>query len=65
MGQKPHSQKDRQDEKAEGYVQVKEQDKPPGKQLNEVEIDNLPEKRIQNNDSEENPGPLKKNGGKD
>ena len=38
--QKPHSQKDRQDEKAE------EQDKTPEKQLNEVEIGNLPEKEF-------------------
>ena len=45
--------------------QVKEQDKTPEKQLNEVEIGNLPEKRIQNNDSEDDPGPRKNNGGKD
>ena len=45
--------------------QMKEQDKTPEKQLNEVEIGNLPEKRIQNNDSEDSPGPWKKNGGKD
>ena len=44
--------------------QMKEQDKTPEKQLNEVEIGNLPEK-IQNNDSEDDPGPRKKNGGKD
>ena len=44
---------------------MKEQDKTPEKQLNEVEISNLPEKRIQNNDSEDDPGPRKKNGGKD
>ena len=43
---------------------MKEQDKTPEKQLNEVEIGNLPEK-IQNNDSEDDPGPRKKNGGKD
>ena len=48
MEQKPHSQKDRQDEKAEGGTdegtryQMKEQDKTPEKQLNEVEIGNLP-----------------------
>ena len=41
--------------------QMKEQDKSPGKQLNEVEIGNLPE-RIQNNDSEDDPGSWKKNG---
>ena len=45
--------------------QMKEQDKTPEKQLNEVEIGNLPEKRIQNNYSEDDPGPRKKNGGKD
>ena len=45
--------------------QMKEQDKAPEKQLNEVEIGNLPEKRIQNKDSEDNTGPRKKNGGKD
>ena len=53
--------------------QMKEQDKTPEKQLNEVEIGNCPEKegdrqlsrkRIQNNDSEDDPGPKKKNGGK-
>ena len=42
---------------------MKEQDKTPGKQLNETDIGNLPEKRIQNNDSEDDPGPWKKNGG--
>ena len=45
--------------------QMKEQDKTPEKQLNEVEIGNHPEKRIQNNDSEDDPRPQKKNGGKD
>ena len=45
--------------------QLKEQGKAPEKQLNEVEIGNLPEKRIQNNDSEDDSGPRKKNGGKD
>ena len=44
--------------------QMKEQDKTPEKQLNEVDIGNLPEKRIQNNDSEGDPGPQKKNGDK-
>ena len=52
MEQKPHSQKDRQDEKAEGGTdegtryQMKEQDKTPEKQINEVEIGNLPEKEF-------------------
>ena len=36
---------------------MKGQDKPPGNQLNEVEIGNQPEKIIQNNDSEDDPGP--------
>ena len=45
--------------------EMKEQDKTPEKQLNEMEIGNLPEKRIQNNDSEDDPGPQKKNRGKD
>ena len=44
--------------------QMKQQDKTPEKQLNEMEIGNLPEKefRIMN---EDDPGPRKKNGGKD
>ena len=42
---------------------MREQDKTPGKQLNG---DRQPSrKRIQNNDSEDDPGPWKKNGGKD
>ena len=32
---------------------MKGQDRPPEKQLNERETGNLPEKRIQNNDSED------------
>ena len=44
--QKPHSQKDRQDEKAEGYVPDEGTDKSPEKQLNEVEVGNLPEKEF-------------------
>ena len=46
MQQEPHSQKDRQDEKAEAMYQTKEQDKTPEKQLNEGEIGNLPEKEF-------------------
>ena len=46
MEQKPHSQKDRQDEKVEDYVQMKEQDKTPEKQLNDVERGNLPKKEF-------------------
>ena len=42
MERKSHSQKDRQNEKAEDYVP----DKTPEKQLNEVEIGNLPEKEF-------------------
>ena len=43
--------------------QMKEQDKTPEKQLNG---DRQPSrKRIQNNDREDDPGPQKKNGGKD
>ena len=42
--------------------QMKGQYKTPEKQLNEVEIDNHPEKRIQNNDSEDDPESLAKNG---
>ena len=42
------------------------EDKTPEKQLNEVEIGNLPEKEFRIiNDSEDDPGPQKKNGGKD
>ena len=44
MEQKTHSQKDRQDEKAEGYVRWRNKIKP--EQLNEVEIGNLPEKEF-------------------
>ena len=44
--------------------QMKEQDKTSKKQLNEMEIGNLPEKEL-NNDSEDDPGPRKKKGGKD
>ena len=45
--------------------QMKEQNKTPEKQPNEVEIGKLSEKRIQNNGSEHDPGPWKKTGGKD
>ena len=44
--------------------QMKEQDKTPEKQLNEMDRQSS-RKRIQNNDSEDDPGPRKKNGGKD
>ena len=46
MEQKPHSQKDREDEKQRAMCQMKEQDKTAEKQLNEVEIRNLPEKEF-------------------
>ena len=46
MEQKPHSQKDTQDEKAEGFVPDEEQDKTPEKLLNEVETGNLPGKEF-------------------
>ena len=47
--QKPHSKKDRQDDKMKrqrAMYQMKEQDKTPEKQLNEVEIRKLPEKEF-------------------
>ena len=44
---------------------MKVQDKTPEKQLNSVEIGNLPQKISQNNDSEDDPGCWEKNGGKD
>ena len=44
--------------------QTKEQDKNP-EQQSEVEIGNLPEKRIQSNDSKDDPRSQKKNGGTD
>ena len=44
MDQKPHSQKDRQDENAEGYVP--DEDKLPEKELNEMEIGILLEKEF-------------------
>ena len=44
---------------------MKEQDINPESQLNEVDIGNFPKEGIQNNDSEDDPGPWKKNRGKD
>ena len=44
--------------------QMKEQDKTPEKQLNEWRQATF-QRRIQNNDSEDDPGLRKKNGGKD
>ena len=46
MEQKPHSQKDRQDEKAEGYVPDEGTRKNPPKQRNVAEIRNLPEREF-------------------
>ena len=45
MEQKPHSQKDKM-KRQRAIYQMKEQDKTPEKQLNEVEIGNLPEKEF-------------------
>ena len=42
-------------------LQAKEQGKNPEDQINEKEIGKLSKKRIQNNDSEDDPGPQKKN----
>ena len=42
--------------------QVKEHDKCPPGQTKEEEIGSLPEKRIQNNDSRDDPKSLKQNG---
>ena len=65
MEQQPHSQKDRQDEKAEGYVPDEGTRQKPRK-TTKLSGDRQPSrKRIQNNDSEDDPGPRKKNGGKD
>ena len=44
--------------------QMTRQDKIPEKQLNEMEIRQSLRKRIQNNDSEDDLGSQKKNGGK-
>ena len=65
MVQKPHSQKDSQVEKAEGYIPDE------GTRLNPRKTtkwsgDRQPStKGIQNNDSEDDPGPQNKNGDKD
>ena len=45
--------------------QLKGQDKTTEKQLNEVEIGNLPEKEFRKMISEDDSGSQKKNGGKD
>ena len=46
MKGKPHSQKDRQNEKAEDFVPDEGTEKTTEKQLNEAEIGNLPEKEF-------------------
>ena len=45
MEQKPHSKKDKM-KRQRAMSQMKEQDKTPEKQLSEVEISNLPEKKF-------------------
>ena len=65
MDQKPQLQKDREYEKAEGYVPDEGTRKNPRK-TTKLSGDRQPSrKRIQNNDSEDDPGPRNKNGGKD
>ena len=55
MEQKPHSQKGRQDEKAEGYVPDEGTRKNP-RETTKWSGDKQPSgKRIQNNDSEDDP----------
>ena len=65
MEQKPHSQKGRQDEKAEGYVPDAGTRYKPRKTSEWSGDRQASRKIIQNNDSEDDPGPRKKNGGKD
>ena len=50
---------------AEKYVPDEEQDKTLEEQLSEVEIGNLPKKRIQSNDSKDDPKSWEKSGGTD
>ena len=63
MEQKPHSQKDRQDEKAEGYVPDEGTRENPRKTTKWSGDRQPSRKRIQNNDSEDDPGPRKMNEG--
>ena len=49
-------------ERQRNIQQVKEYDKCPSNQTKEEEIGSLPEKRIQNNDSRDDPKSLKQNG---
>ena len=65
MEQKPYSQKDRQDEKAEGYIPDEGTRWNPRKTNKWSGDRQHSNKRIQNNDREDDPGPQKKNGGKD
>jgi len=62
LKQKLHYRKFIRMKKQKVMSQMKGQDKTPEKQLNEVEIGNLPEKRIQNNDSENDPRSWENNG---
>ena len=55
------SQRVVQDGATKHMSQMKGQDKTPEKKLNQVEIGNLPE-RVQNNDSEDDPGSWENNG---
>ena len=60
MEQKPHSQKDRQNEKAEDFVPDEGTLQNPRK-TTKLSGDRQPSrKRIQNDDSEDDPGPRKK-----
>ena len=63
--EKPHSQKDRQDEKAEGYIPDEGIRQNPRKTTKRSADRQPSRKRIQNNDSKDDPGPQNKNGGKD
>ena len=65
MEQKTHSQKATQDEKAEGYVPDEGTRSNPRKTTKRSRDRQPSRKRIQNNDTEDDPGPRKKNGGKD
>ena len=49
-------------EKAEKYYAMKEQTRNTEVQINEEEIGKLPEKKIQNNDGEDDQKPWKQNG---
>ena len=65
MEQKPHSQKDREHEKGEGYVPDEGTRLNPRKTTKWNRDRQSSRNKVQNNDSEDDPGPQKKNGGKD